>query len=269
MRRVRKSQKRKSKKAKKVRSAKRAKRSARNTLKRAIRRLLPDSIFTSMTKHGNSQWSLGVLSFVALFWAFSGETTLGERYVFASEIATHWFPGEFLASSYRGFMNALVRHNAALMKGISERLRKRMLELDDGRGRIAGLIPFVVDGSQVGAPWTRANEETLGKKGRKPQGAKCQKKQTDLRPQLTLTMLWHMNLGLPWAWKHGGRRAHPVPRVVGRLAPSRADRGGCGVRGLCVVAHDLKRRPSFSDPRRRERGTASRLGSGFGDRARG
>jgi hypothetical protein len=101
-------------------------------------------------------------------------------------------------------MNALVRHNAVLVKVLSERLRQRMLELEREGGRIAGLIPFVVDGSQVGAPWTKANEEVLGKKGRKPKGAKCQKKETDLRPQLTLTMLWHMNLGLPWAWKHGG-----------------------------------------------------------------
>ena len=204
MRRVRKSQKRTARKAKKVRSANRAKCSPRRKLRRAIRSLLPDAIFTGLSRHGNSQWSLGVLSFVAVFWAFSGETTLAERYLLAQEIATHWFPGEFLATSYRGFMNALVRHNTVLVKVISERLRRRMLELQGERGKIAGLIPFVVDGSQVGAPWTRANEEALGKKGRKPKGAKCQKKETDLRPQLTLTMLWHMNLGLPWAWKHGG-----------------------------------------------------------------
>jgi len=201
MRRARKSQKRIARKAKK---AQQAKPSSRGKLKRAIRSFLPDAIFTGLSRHGNSQWSLNVLAFVALFWAISGETTLGERHTLALEIATHWFPGEFLASSYRGFMNALVRHNAGLVKVLSERLRRRMLELESERGRIAGLIPFVVDGSQVGAPWTKANEEVLGKKGRKPKGTKCQKKQTDLRPQLTLTMLWHMNLGLPWAWKHGG-----------------------------------------------------------------
>lgn len=204
MRRVRKSQKRAARRVKKVRSVKRAKRSPRRKVRRAIRSLLPDAIFTGLSRHGNSQWSLGVLSLVALFWAFSGETTLAERYTLACEIATHWFPGEFLATSYRGFMNALLRHNAVLVKVLSERLRRRMLELENERGKIAGLIPFVVDGSQVGAPWTKANEQALGKKGRKPKGAKCQKKQTDLRPQLTLTMLWHMNLGLPWSWKHGG-----------------------------------------------------------------
>ncbi len=204
MRRVRKSQKRSAKKAKKDRSAKRVKGSPRRTLSRAIRSFLPGAIFTGLSRHGNSQWSLGVLSFVALLWAFSKETTLTERYALAQEIAAHWFPGEFLATSYRGFMKALVRHNTVLVKVISERLRMRMLELEGERGKIAGLTPFVVDGSQVGAPWTKANEKILGKQGRKPRGAKCQKKEAGLRPQLTLTLLWHMNLGLPWAWKHGG-----------------------------------------------------------------
>ncbi len=204
MRRAKQSQKRRAKKAKKVRSAQRAMRSPRGKLKRAIRGLLPEGIFAGLARHGNTKWSLSVLPMVALFWALSGETTLGERFTLASEIATAWFPGEFLASSYRGFMNALVRHNALLVHVISERLRLRMLELAGERGKIAGLTPFVVDGSQVGTPWTKANEGALGKTGRKPRGAKCQKKQTDLRPQLTLTLLWHMNLGLPWAWKHGG-----------------------------------------------------------------
>jgi hypothetical protein len=204
MRRASQSQKRKTRQAKKVRRANRARRSPRGKLKRAIRLLLPDGIFADLGKHGNTDWSLGVLSFVALFWALSGETTLGERFIMASEVAAHWFPGEFIATSYRGFINALVTHNTVLVDVISTRLRTRMLEWEDDRGKIAGLTPFVVDGSKIAAPWTKANEKILGKKGRKPKGAKCQRQETDLRPQLNLTLLWHVNLGLPWAWKHGG-----------------------------------------------------------------
>ena len=203
-RRAKKSQKRRARKDKKVKATDRARRSPRGKLKRAIRLLLPDSIFAGLAKHGNTDWSLGVLSFVALFWAISGETTLGERFTMASEVATHWFPNAFVATSYRGFINALVTHNRVLVNVISPRLRMRMLEWEDGRGKIAGLTPFVVDGSKIAAPWTKANEEVLGKKGRKPKGEKCQRKETDLRPQITLTMLWHMNWRLPWAWKRGG-----------------------------------------------------------------
>jgi hypothetical protein len=203
-RNVKKSQRRKTRKAKKSEAAKRSSRSPRGKLKRAVRQLLPGSIFAGLGKHGNTEWSLGVLSFVALFWALSGETTLGERFTMATEVASHWFPREFLATTYRGFMNALVTHNTALVNVISAQLRSWMLAWEDDKGKISGLTPFVVDGSKIAAPWTKANEERLGKKGRKPKGEKCQRKETDLRPQLTLTMLWHMHWGLPWAWKHGG-----------------------------------------------------------------
>ena len=95
-RNVQKSQRRKTRKAKKSEAAKRSKRSRRGKLKRAVRQLLPGSIFAGLGKHGNTQWSLGVLSFVALFWALSGETTLGERFTMATEVATQFgFPANF------------------------------------------------------------------------------------------------------------------------------------------------------------------------------
>ena len=204
MKSTRKSQRRKSRKAKKVRSSLRAKRSLRGMLKRAFRKFLPDRIFAHLDAHGNTDWSLSVLPFVALFFALSNESTLAERYDMARDIAAFWFPNEFLATTYRGFMKALVRHNGVLVKIVSDQLRTRMLLLSGNEGMVAGLIPFAVDGSKVAAPWTKANEEKLGKKGRKPKGKKCQRKETDLRPQLSLTLLWHVPLGLPWAWKHGG-----------------------------------------------------------------
>ena len=204
MKAARKSQKRAAKQKKKARRAQRARRSPRGKLKRAIRRLLPEHIFAGLGRHGNTKWTLPVLSLVALFWTYAGETTLGERFVQAADVATYWFPGQFIATTYRGFINALVTHNTVLLRVVSAELRRHMLELEPGSRRVAGLIPFVVDGSKVAAPWTSANEERLGKKGRKPKGEKCQRKETDLRPQLTLTLLWHMGLGLPWAWKHGG-----------------------------------------------------------------
>ncbi len=201
MKAARKSQKRRRKKAKK---ANRPKRSSRGKLRKAIQRFLPECIFANLSKHGNTQWSLCVLSCVALFWGVSGEPTLGERFCLAADVAVRWFPKEFIATSYRGFINALVTHNAALIRVISARLREQMLQLERDCDTIAGLTPFVVDGSKVAAPWTKANEQKLGKKGRKPKGEKCHRKETDMRPQLTLTLLWHMGLGLPWVWKHGG-----------------------------------------------------------------
>lgn len=204
MKRTRKSLRRKTRKANKTQRLQQLKRAPNGKLKRAFRRFLPDRIFAHLDAHGNTQWSLNVLSFVALFFALSNESTLSERYEMARDIASFWFPNEFLATTYRGFMKALVRHHGALLQIVSEVLRKQMLLLAGDDEKIAGLIPFAVDGSKIATPWTKANEEKLGKKGRKPRGEKCHRKETDLRPQLTLTMLWHIPLGLPWAWKHGG-----------------------------------------------------------------
>lgn len=199
-----KSQKRKQKKAKKAIRSNRARRSPRRSLKKAFFRFLPDSIFAKVKVHGNTKWSLSVLSCMGLLWALSGESGLGDRFVMATDVIMHWFPGAYHSTSYQGFIGAIVTHNATLVSLISAHLRTHMLRLQGDDGKIAGLIPFAVDGSKVAAPWTRTNEKKLGKKGRKPKGEKCKRTETDMRPQLSLTMLWHMKLALPWAWKHGG-----------------------------------------------------------------
>lgn len=198
MKSTRKSQRRSQKKAKQAR------RCPRRKLKAAIRSFLPDSIFANVKKHGNTNWSLCVLPFVALLWGLSGESTLGERFCMATDVAVHWFPGQFIATTYRGFIGALVTHNAVLVRVVSEQLRRHMTKLEKKNQQVAGLIPFAVDGTKIAAPWTKSNEQQLGKKGRKPKGEKCQRKNSDLRPQLSLTLVWHMSLALPWAWKHGG-----------------------------------------------------------------
>ncbi len=187
----------------KFKQAKRV-RTPRRTLRKAFCTFLRQGIFTNLGSHGNTEWSMSVLACVGLLWGLSGETTLGDRFVMATEVAGQWFSGEFIAGTYRGFMKALVTHNTRLVDVIAASLRMHMLRENRGFETIAGLIPFVVDGSKIAAPWTKANEHKLGKKGRKPQGEKCRRKETDLRPQLTLTLLWHLGWGLPWAWKQGG-----------------------------------------------------------------
>ena len=202
MKAARKSLKRRRRKTKKARRSR--VRSPRRTLRAAFCRFLSASIFAKLKPHGNTEWSMSVLACVALAFALSGETTLHDRYVMAAEVAGQWFPSEFIATSYRGFMKALATHNKKLIDLVAATLRMHMLREQRMLETIAGLIPFIVDGSKIAAPWTWQNEEALGKKGRIPQGANCKRQETDLRPQLTLTLLWHLNWNLPWAWKHGG-----------------------------------------------------------------
>ena len=58
--------------------------------------------------------------------------------------------------------------------------------------RRGGRCAFAADGSRVECPRTAANERELKCAGRKKTG-----------PQLFLTTLWHMGLGLPWDYRIG------------------------------------------------------------------
>lgn len=176
----------------------------KRTLRQAILTFLPARIFSGTALHGNSDWTLFALSFVAVFWGWASETTLGDRLYTARQAAGPWLPDAFVATSYPGFIDALVSHNARLVGLASGQLRAMMQRIAGSHWTVADFVAFGVDGTKNEAPWTAANEKQLGKKGRKPKGAKCRRNETDLRPQLTLTLIWHLGLELPWAWKQGG-----------------------------------------------------------------
>ena len=197
---------RKSRKAKRAKGRKsnRTKRSGRGTLRQAIDKFVPESIFAGLPKHGNASWDFFTLVLMGFFWGWSNAPYLIDRYVAACRAIGHWLPGAFVASSYQGFVKALTTHRVMLVDLVAQQLRSMMLRIAGRYTTVEGFLAFAVDGTKVEAPWTAANEEKLGKSGRKPKGKKCQRKETDLRPQLTLTLLWHMGLQLPWAWKHGG-----------------------------------------------------------------
>lgn len=177
--------------------------SKRGTLRRAIREFVPESMFAGLTRHGNAGWSFFTLTLTALFWSWSGEPHLIDRYWKACETLTRWLPG-VVAISYQGFAKALASHTASLAEALADHLRATMTRMAGPHEKVAGFVAFAVDGSKVEAPWTAANEKRLGKKGRQPKGENCKRQETDLRPQLSLTLLWHMGLQLPWAWKRGG-----------------------------------------------------------------
>lgn len=186
------------------------------TLRQAIRAFLPQCIFANLPLHGNGQWSMFALTLVALFWAWSSESTLGDRLDVARMTAERWLPGAYLATSYLGFIKALARHNADLVKLVTKQLQLAMQRLAADHWKVAGYAAFAVDGSKVEACWTQANEAKLGKKGRKPKG-KCRRRETDLRPQLTLTLLWHLGMQLPWTWRHGGLEEGERTQFLGLL----------------------------------------------------
>ena len=186
----------------------RALRSSRNggALGRAIRSFLPEAIFANLAKHGNLKWTHFALASAAILWSWAGERTLGERHHLAREILERWLPGRFVATTYQGFIGALESYNDRMLAVVVPQLQAatRALAEQFGRWKLAGFAAFAGDGSKLATCWTAANEAELGKQGLEPKGKKCRRRETDLRPQESLTMVRHMGTGLPWAWRRSG-----------------------------------------------------------------
>ena len=95
--------------------------------------------------------------------------------------------------TYQGFIKAWRRPGLRPAYAAAAHLRQAM-QAWAGRtgGRIAGWIVLAVDGSRFELPRTAAHLRVFGTAGK-----------GDNNPQLWVTMLWHLGLGLPWAWKIG------------------------------------------------------------------
>ena len=94
--------------------------------------------------------------------------------------------------TYQGFIKALMRYSLPLVDRVVGALRSAMLAMAGRYATREGFMAFAVDGSRSEGPRTQANEKALGRGGRQKTG-----------PQFWMTTLWHMGLGLPWAWKIG------------------------------------------------------------------
>jgi hypothetical protein len=180
--------------------------------------LLPDdSIFARMRVHGNTKWLPKCLVCLALFWAWSESKCLTDAYAEAALCCQSMF-SSFVLGTYQGFMGALTKWTATLMRILWPLLHERMAEIGGKFWRVHGWVPIAFDGSRSTAPRTRANEQALcakryGKgttakyRKKKSKGMRRRKNQRNKpqpqEPQAWITMMWHMGLRLPWTWRLG------------------------------------------------------------------
>jgi Transposase DDE domain len=106
----------------------------------------------------------------------------------SQQLHPHWE----LGSSYSGFAQALVRETPRVRDAIQRRFRQAMQALPERFWQYQGWTAFAVDGSRQEAPHTAANEEGLGCAGR-----------DKTAPQVFITTVWHLGLGLPWDFRVG------------------------------------------------------------------
>jgi hypothetical protein len=119
--------------------------------------------------------------------------TLGDRFEDMRDCLVGMFPYQRRpGETYQGWARAMGRRGKGLLERVGPALRGALQAGAGGGWTRQGWLAFAVDGSRVECPRTKANEAGLGCGGRKKTG-----------PQFWLTTLWHMGLGLPWAWKIG------------------------------------------------------------------
>jgi hypothetical protein len=79
-----------------------------------------------------------------------------------------------------------------MLEALKRRFRRAMQGMPQQFWKCGAWVAFSVDGSRQEAPHTAANESDLGCAGRKKTG-----------PQVFITTVWHLGLGLPWDFRVG------------------------------------------------------------------
>jgi Transposase DDE domain len=137
-------------------------------------------------------WTPQRLAWLGLLMSWDEGQTLTWRWDHACVAAKDLHPHWKLGTSYSGFAEALVRETPRLVEAIKQRFRREMQTLPRRFWNCGEWAAFAVDGSRQEAPHTEANEEKLGCAGR-----------DKTAPQVFITTVWHVGLGLPWDFRVG------------------------------------------------------------------
>lgn len=150
------------------------------------------SVFSRLAVRGGATWTPQRLAWSGLLMAVGEQASLTERFRAVCECLHAACPHWTLGTSYDNWVAAQRREAERLVPAVTGKLRQHMLALVEHRRRCGRWEAFAVDGSDAACPRTLANQDAMGDTG-KPDGI----------PQLTMTVLYHMGLGLPWAFRVG------------------------------------------------------------------
>ena len=189
-------------------------------LSAALQALLPKTPW-NVRFRPDCAWTAPGLVMTALIWACSSKKTLGGRLTqalqFARGLGRRLAPAQ---TSYQAFLKLLVRWTADLRPELVRHYHRLMERAFPEQFRIAGFVVLAGDGSKVQLARTRSNEacyspaKTRAKPGKRRRPTRrrplsgparvqrARDKKAD-SPQMTLTLLHHLALRLPWDWRLG------------------------------------------------------------------
>jgi hypothetical protein len=194
--------------------------------------------FSSFRVRSDARWTGWRMVWAAILMSWSVCRTLGDRFEDVWDCLVKMFPWyRRPGKTYQGLIAALGRWSSGLLECVGRALRRTMQEIAGAYWKRQGLLAFAVDGSRVECPRTKGNEEALGCGGRKKTG-----------PQFWLTTLWHMGMGLPWAWKIGpstdAERTH-LREMLPMLPPGATLVADAGFVGYALLRDILRSGRSF------------------------
>lgn len=183
-------------------------------LKRALSWIVGPDTFADMSLHGNVSWIPHHLVTLAVLFAWSDAPKMTECFEKATKLSQRLF-GVLAVETFQGMVRAAVTYGPELIPRLWTRLQTLMEQIAPQHFRIGKWLPLAVDGSRFTTPRTRSNERAFAAKkygsGKMAQSRakwknkkkRSKKLSTPVKPQIWLTLVWHMGLKLPWCWKTG------------------------------------------------------------------
>ena len=162
--------------------------------------------FGAYSLRRDSRFTPAGLVKLVFLWAWGEQAALTDRFARAQEVIVTR-PGDQQRSiTYQAFVKLLRRHSASLLYAVVTSLQASLRESLADSYRVAGFLVFGVDGTRIGVPRTKANEEAFSATPR-PKRRRGRRRRADLKkattPRVWLTTLWHVGTGLPWGWRTG------------------------------------------------------------------
>lgn len=191
-------------------------------LAKAINWIIPKTLFTDIKVHGNTDWLVIHLVQIAVLWVWSSNRKMVAAANEAIEDARNLFDAKNI-NSYQTLLNGLKRYSEPILAVLTQRMRQLMSQVDDAGFRIGLWVVLAVDGSRIStcrtlpnerrfckpkSSFTKKRKKKAKKRGRtatprKPVSKKKHYAPQAVGPQVWLTLLWHVGLQMPWAWKIG------------------------------------------------------------------
>jgi len=211
-------------------------------LKRALEWVVIPETFVGVKLHGNVGWQPASLVTLALLWVWSPDATLTAAAASAIGLMSR-ISQSVPVSTYQGLTNALKRYSSMLIPLLWDRLHTLMEACGKKKYRIGMWLVLAMDGSRVTVPRTQANEDRFCKPRQPRKNRKKSQKQRRSRyanrsmvpaprqkshydpqpvgPQTWLTLMWHVGLRVPWAWRIGPSYSSERGHVLELLSTQR------------------------------------------------